>query len=73
MVDHSMDDFEARIIMELLAEASSLYTEVFPITYVLWIICLNTDILYYIYSMYLIFWYLQMKNNRIIIFDCNVK
>jgi len=35
MVDHSMDDFEARIIMELLAEASSLYTEVFPITYVL--------------------------------------
>uniref|UniRef100_A0A7M5VE60 Ras-GAP domain-containing protein n=3 Tax=Clytia hemisphaerica TaxID=252671 RepID=A0A7M5VE60_9CNID len=33
MLDHSMDDFEGRIILEVLAEASSLYTDIFPVTF----------------------------------------
>ena len=34
MLDHSMDDFEGRILLEVLAEASTLYTEIIPITWV---------------------------------------
>jgi len=33
VVDHSMDDFEMRILFQLLAEASILYTEILPIAY----------------------------------------